>query len=405
MKSDPPGFNITEKKRKRRRPKRRLLYGILSVFGMVFLIVVVRINLVYLLQHTVDQQTLHNAAGDAAAMNTRNDNDSDGVPTSNRKPKFNSISTAKDHFSVSNEKHKKDFTMAYNPNRNKRRTTSTTKTADEKKQTNDNIPQKKEDARVDIVVPIEDGEPVEHIRLLLPPKEMAWISQRNQLFHENFIKNKELKNQQKKRWNAITFLGGNNRTSFPYGDVVAGETPIYEEDQDGPWLDFMIAGHPKCGTTTLVANLANLAPMKVKDFCTGDMTTLLSYLYRLWPKKFPEIMDGPNKYIKDKNHQLKGAKCPRFIGEPDLILKYGPRYPKTKFIIGIRHPVLWFTSFIKMGNVGDLYSKMKICPNIGIPGVDPATPLSIGSDLTTPLSIGNHAKFHDDGREAELCIG
>jgi hypothetical protein len=23
----------------------------------------------------------------------------------------------------------------------------------------------------------------------------------------------------------------------------------YQEDKDGPWLDFTIAGHPKCGTT------------------------------------------------------------------------------------------------------------------------------------------------------------
>jgi len=134
--------------------------------------------------------------------------------------------------------------------------------------------------------------------------------------------------------------------------------------------------------------------MKVKDFCTGEMSTLLGYVYRIWRDKYPEILDGPKKYMfqppppppqsqsstsltsltsqitsagngssnnntdnKNNNNnnnntdnriELKGAKCPRFLGDPSLILKFGTRYPKTKIIFGIRHPVLWFTSFFNM---------------------------------------------------------
>ena len=105
--------------------------------------------------------------------------------------------------------------------------------------------------------------------------------------------------------------------------------------------------------------------MKVKDFCVPEMTKLLSYLYKVWPEKFPEILDGPDRYLgSDTSLHLRGAKCPRFVSDPKLLLKYGPRYPKTKIIIGMRHPVKWFTSFFNMGSVADLYSKMTLCPNI-----------------------------------------
>ena len=116
----------------------------------------------------------------------------------------------------------------------------------------------------------------------------------------------------------------------------------------------------------MVANLGKIAPMKVKDFCVREMTTLLRYLYKYWPDKFPEILDGPNRYLgSDSSLHLRGVKCPGFVSDPEFLLKYGPRYPKTKIIIGMRHPVKWFTSFWNMGkSVVDLYSKMTLCPNI-----------------------------------------
>ena len=89
------------------------------------------------------------------------------VPTNNnnnkKKPppvvKFNSISTAKDYFSVSNERHQKDFTMAYNPNRKKRITVSTMLLAEQKiDNDNDKEPTDVADESVVVVEDTVEGE-------------------------------------------------------------------------------------------------------------------------------------------------------------------------------------------------------------------------------------------------------
>ena len=45
-----------------------------------------------------------------------------------------------------------------------------------------------------------------------------------------------------------------------------------------------------------------------------------------------------------------------------MLKRYSQSLPKTKFIIGIRHPITWFQSFWKMqGNDGP-YERTQICP-------------------------------------------
>ena len=225
---------------------------------------------------------------------------------------------------------------------------------------------------------------VREIQLVLPSTEIEWIRNRNQAYDVQF-KDRVNNRPRNERWQKAA----NDPHRFDY-NASTGFTK-YQEDKDGPWLDFMIAGHPKCGTTTLVANLANVAPMKVKDFCVSQMHALLRYVYKAWPEKFPEITDGPNKYVPDTTLQMRGAKCPRFISDPELILRYGPAYPKTKLIIGIRHPVSWFISFMNMGGVGDLYSRMEICPHL--------------ADPTTGLPGGVATENSRTNKDREVCIG
>jgi hypothetical protein len=105
-----------------------------------------------------------------------------------------------------------------------------------------------------------------------------------------------------------------------------------DADAKGPILDFVIAGFPKCGTTTLEANLGYYAPMPIADVCV-PVHQAVYYAYKNWP----------NSHGQEKI--LRGTKCPAYIYSMKEISKY---LPKSKTIIGIRHPVLWFQSFWNM---------------------------------------------------------
>lgn len=131
------------------------------------------------------------------------------------------------------------------------------------------------------------------------------------------------------------FEGNNNST----------DKLLKNADKNGPILDFIIAGFPKTGTTTLMANLGTLAPMEVADICTPVHQTVY-YSYVNWPKKHGE----------DKI--LRGSKCPAYLqvgaSKDNWLVGYSDHLPKTKLIIGIRHPMKWFKSFwdMQLNNYG-----------------------------------------------------
>lgn len=128
-------------------------------------------------------------------------------------------------------------------------------------------------------------------------------------------------------------------------------------DKDGPILDFAIIGFPKCGTTTVEANLGLVAPLPISDVCTPIHQTVY-YAYHNWPRI----------YGNNETKVLRGTKCPAFIND-DWLIEWSTYLPKTKLILGIRHPVLWFQSFWNMqaGNrltefaKNDPYSITKPC--------------------------------------------
>jgi len=98
-------------------------------------------------------------------------------------------------------------------------------------------------------------------------------------------------------------------------------------------LDFAIVGWPKCGTTTMEANLGAIAPLPIADVC-ATLEGQVHYSYINWPKEY-----GVNKI-------LRGTKCPQFIDK--VLDDFSKFLPKTKLIAGIRHPVLWLQSFVRM---------------------------------------------------------
>ena len=113
-----------------------------------------------------------------------------------------------------------------------------------------------------------------------------------------------------------------------------------QADELGPVMDFAIMGFGKCGTTTMSSNLAaSVAPMLSGDTCT-PIKQHIWYTNMKWP----------HDQKKDPNNTkpLKGVKCPRGLEGYGDVKRYSDSLPKTKFIIGIRHPVLWFQSFFNM---------------------------------------------------------
>ncbi|KAG7351860.1 hypothetical protein IV203_007908 [Nitzschia inconspicua] len=134
----------------------------------------------------------------------------------------------------------------------------------------------------------------------------------------------------------------------------------YDADRDGPWLDFVIAGFPKCGTTTLMATLGQLAPMPIKDVCELP-PKLLSMVYQEWPLQYGGFtINGTTSSLL----LLRGNKCPAFIGNMGgaMMKIFSNSLKRTKFIIGIRHPVLWFQSFWRMQGGKDPYQRQMTCP-------------------------------------------
>lgn len=111
-------------------------------------------------------------------------------------------------------------------------------------------------------------------------------------------------------------------------------------DRSGPILDFAIVGFAKCGTTGMMRTLAAVTTMpSAQDICTPVRSTI-HYSYINWANEFG---NGVYKFTDEK--PLKGSKCPYWIEGSDLN-DFGRILPKTNLIVGIRHPVLFFQSFV-----------------------------------------------------------
>ena len=105
---------------------------------------------------------------------------------------------------------------------------------------------------------------------------------------------------------------------------------------DPSWLlNFAITGFPKCGTSTLMFHLQNHPQVQIFgdercEMCFNQHAKLIDDLYN----KFPQ------------GNFARGIKCPMDLENTKLSgNNYIQYFPHTDFIVGIRHPVLWFESF------------------------------------------------------------
>jgi hypothetical protein len=121
-------------------------------------------------------------------------------------------------------------------------------------------------------------------------------------------------------------------TRPPLDSIVQG----WNVTGDASWLlNFAVVGFPKCGTSTLMLHLQDHPEVQIfsKERCDlggNQQVTLIRDLYN----KFP-----PGNYVR-------GIKCPQDLESTGMALPaYQRFFPKTNFIVGIRHPILYFESF------------------------------------------------------------
>lgn len=129
--------------------------------------------------------------------------------------------------------------------------------------------------------------------------------------------------------------------------------------KDVNWLlDFSIVGAPKTGTSTLMNFLHD---HNESVFIFTDERCELS-----WNRQVVLLKDLYEHY---QPNRIMGVKCPNYMHVTLAMDNFKTYFPKTKFIVGVRSPILWFESFynfriqnrIKMlpiqNHVGKCYSK------------------------------------------------
>lgn len=106
---------------------------------------------------------------------------------------------------------------------------------------------------------------------------------------------------------------------------------------DPSWLlQFSIVGFPKSGTSTLMHHLREHPEIHIfKDerceLAYNQQVILIEDMYRQFPP------------ATEKQRFVRGIKCPLDLENPKLSMtNYRKFFPKTDFIVGIRHPVLWY---------------------------------------------------------------
>lgn len=99
-------------------------------------------------------------------------------------------------------------------------------------------------------------------------------------------------------------------------------------------LDFAIIGFPKTGTSTLMHYLSNQT----------DSVFIFEHerCGIAWGQTV-RLLEALHKNYRENIHM--GIKCPSNLESDNALKEYDKDFPETKFIIGLRNPVLWFESF------------------------------------------------------------
>lgn len=123
-------------------------------------------------------------------------------------------------------------------------------------------------------------------------------------------------------------------SSWFEGDETTTDKLLENADQAGPILDFFIMGNNHC-TGDLTKSLMHVTAMITSEVCTPVHKTVW-YSYQNWAK-----VEG------NENKPLRGSHCSSFMGSGNdaNAVDFSQHLPKTKLLVGIKHPVIWFKEF------------------------------------------------------------
>lgn len=118
-------------------------------------------------------------------------------------------------------------------------------------------------------------------------------------------------------------------------------------------LDFAVIAYAKCGTTTFVQWMSDhsetlILPNENYALRSGRPVDFVRRMYRLQPLDVPNHRDNDTfRFVTRQNNITfrRGYKNPSDIQRTSSIRFIRTLFPKTKLIVGIRHPILWFQSF------------------------------------------------------------
>jgi hypothetical protein len=103
-------------------------------------------------------------------------------------------------------------------------------------------------------------------------------------------------------------------------------------------LDFVVAGFPKCGTTTLGEWLSEHPEIKMQIGEQYHFSMSIQKSVRKLHNFLPENRT-------DRMRLKRGFRCPHHIQHPRGLKILREVYTEAKVIVSVRHPVLWFESF------------------------------------------------------------
>mmetsp|Transcript_31441 Transcript_31441/g.62285 ORF Transcript_31441/g.62285 Transcript_31441/m.62285 type:complete len:403 (-) Transcript_31441:4-1212(-) len=150
---------------------------------------------------------------------------------------------------------------------------------------------------------------------------------------------------------------------------------------DISWLlDFAIIGFPKSGTTFMkdYLNQSNETCVYEREFCMkqpSDVPNLVRHYHDAHLKLQQSLKDNYKKINF-------GLKCPGVLYRKHDLNIYRKYFPRTRLIIGLRHPVSWFESFYNYQS----YRNVSLPPTNQLIG-------RCGPD-TDPKVCTDRARFH-----------
>jgi hypothetical protein len=125
-------------------------------------------------------------------------------------------------------------------------------------------------------------------------------------------------------------------------------------------LDFLVAGFPKCGTTSLLAALHTHPHviMDDREYCQVARPIQQDDVNMRQLNRYLTDLKNERKVSSSSNNMKVGIKCPEALKNFRAIHRLSQHSPRSKWVIGLRHPILFVQSFYNY-RVLETYIKKK----------------------------------------------